>query len=146
MKLISTLMVLFLGLPCQASELSRGATDALKQKEAAEFLNLLKLGLLEDVDLSVFERARVGSLEHIVVTTGIHCVEPSKSESYHWVQFNVEGTEGTYRQIFAFTLEPGMFMFGSPENLADLLQGKTITQYYSWAEFPKNVNGGRGKV
>ena len=143
MKLISTLTVLLLGFSCEAAELSQCAPDSLKQEEATEFLNLLDLGSLEDVDLSVFERARVGSLEHIFFTTGIHCIEPSRSESYHWVQFNVEGTENTYRQIFAVTLEPAASMFESPENLADLFRGKTVTQYYSWAELAENTKGGR---
>lgn len=143
MKVLSTLTLLLYGFMSEAADMSLRTPAVLKQVEATIFLNLLNSGSLEDLDFPVFERARVGSLEHIVFTTGIHCIEPSSSESYHWIQFNVEGTKNPYRQGFAVTLKPAVSMFESPEDLADLFRGRTITQYYSWAEFPESIEGVR---
>lgn len=73
-----------------------------------------------------------GELDPILATTGIHCVLPSTNELYYSVRYIVGTGSAARRTIFAFTVSPaGPFGQGSTD-IARLLNGGKVTQYWVW--------------
>jgi hypothetical protein len=118
------------------------ASPHISESIASEFLNLLQGGNHSMQELSALEGARQGSLEHIIVTTGIHCLEPALDESYHRAHFLVSSADHTYRQVFTFTVRPAWPHSQAPESFQELLHGRVVTQHYAWAEIPAGTMGG----
>ena len=145
MKRLSCLLALALALSVAwASEAVADSPEpTITSDEAATFLALLSSGGRESVDFAPFERSRQGSLKPIIVTTGVHCVLPSRSESYHAVWYSVVGSAGTYQQEFRFTVSPGVSAFDNPGSLAAIFERRKVTQFFSWASSAQDSGKGR---
>jgi hypothetical protein len=118
------------------------ASPHISESLASEFLHFLQGGNHSMLELTALEGARQGSLEHIIVATGIHCLEPALDESYHRAQFLVSSADRTYRQVFTFTVSPAWRHSRAPESFRELLNGRVVTQHYAWAEVPAGTIGG----
>lgn len=73
-----------------------------------------------------------GELDPIVATTGIHCVLPGANELYFSVRYIVGMGVVARRTIFAFTVSPAKPFERGSTDIARLLNGRTVTQYWVW--------------
>jgi hypothetical protein len=94
--------------------------------------------------LSQFPPSRIGDLDPILATTGVHCVLPGEGESLHFAQYLIDSGTNTQRIVFSFTLSPAVAPGQGGTSIAALLRNRNVTQYSIW--LAGSDPQGKGKV
>ena len=105
------------------------------------FLSLLASGSLEGEHLLWLDAANQSELAPIVMLTGIHCIDPSREESYHQLQFQLASPGRTSRVVAYVTLTPATSMFHPPSSVFELFHGRNVTQFHVWEEGTNHQQG-----
>jgi hypothetical protein len=122
----------------------------ITQKQADALAAVLRhqAAYRHDIDfaqqLSQFPPSRIGDLDPILATTGVHCVLPGKDESLHFAQYVIGSGPAAQRIVFTFTLSPAVTPGQGGTSIAELLRNRNVTQYWIWLAGANPQ--GKGKV
>jgi hypothetical protein len=92
--------------------------------------------------LAWLDATNQSALAPVVVRTGVHCIEASKDESYHRLEFHLDGVGGKPRVVVYVTLAPATSMFHPPSSASELFHRKRVTQFQVWVEGPHQQHAG----
>jgi hypothetical protein len=119
------------------------ASANISREHAKALFDFVASGGAQASSIPDFKITNVEQLRPMLLTTGIHCVLPSESESYHGIELEVSDSKGSVRQILRFTVSPPFPQMGSPRNLSELFGSRKVTQYQVWESIPGDPKHGR---
>jgi hypothetical protein len=117
--------------------------DGVPAEELQELVSALRSGRLNEDTLAWLSAANRSDLVPIFFRSGIHCLDPSKEESYHRLELYAERYSGTITRVVIWvTLVPAVSMFDQPASVVDLLRDREVTQFQVWSEGPRHDHPG----